>query len=893
MNDFLLNIVAAAQNGRIHVTVLVVSQILLAGSLFQAFSTNREGRRGKVRFLYKASIVFDVALLVLTGAALALSTLLSIEGAVCTAEPLLIGYIFSLQLINAVTSGEAHLTWRPCLRRHVWVFLCASSAAGFAMDMLPLLLVHRQVPLKPRNLAKTILLAACVITVMFTPRSVVIQDVWREASDISPTITEVENAELSTPAPEEYCSPFSYCVSYGWLTRLIFLGCRRKLTMDDLPPLPHYDEPITWLARVLEARKKGVTTLRTVGYLMHREILTQCIFALTTALIEFVAPFAMYNLLSFLQAPEQAVLHPALWVVLLFLGPAARSVSYQQYIFTSTRLIVRIKTAFVQEIYCKALGSLIFESLPEELGQTPKWEQGGFVDNESTSENDAGAPEGNILQRGHRSRQEGESGVGHIINLMSFDVDAIESARDVVLLCVAVPTEVAIATTFLGRLIGWSALAGLAVMLLSLSLPTIFSHKMVQVQQDVMGRSDRRIAMISEYLSSIRIIKYFGWEEAMADKVKEMRRLEQVQTWKRTLYSIAVVWSGDFIPLFALLVMFTTYTMGTGEPLRAATAFTCLSITETLRQQFVWVSNVSGFISQAAVSIRRIDKFFDTAIRRTEVSEGNASFNHATLLRSPNGSFRLHDLTIRFLPGCLNVITGPTGCGKTSLLLSLLGETILESGTVTCPRHVAYVSQAAWLWRGTVRDNILFHGAFDEVRYNATVKACGLLRDFDELPRGDLTEVGEQGAMLSGGQRQRVALARAAYSTASTLLLDDVFSALDIATTNLIFHEFFRTGFLGERTVVLVSNLQPVIDTARLIVSLDAGQVLSVITQVPATEARTKVVEAQEDIQQMPTPSSSANSSNSCLQSTPFAPKATEFEVTADGRIPRNLCTSS
>lgn len=884
-------IISIAQAGSVHLAVLIAALVLLVCSFINRSSESLKSASGNVRFLYKAPIGFDIALQILIGGVLIFSTVLAAKGAVCHVEPLLLGYIFSIQLASTVTSRQKRVVLRGLLHRQVWVLLCASSAVALTMDILPVLLLHRHMPLRPLNSAKTLLIAACVILLMFTPRSVVIEDSWKEASSLIPTISMPSNEELSEPAPEENCSPFSYCISYGWLTKLILLGCRRKLSMDDLPPLPHYDEPLIWLEKVLDARKRGVTTLRTVAYLMHQEIITQCIFATTTALVEFVAPFAMYNLLAFLQNPEQAVLHPALWVALLFLGPTARSVSYQQYIFTSTRLIVRIKTSFVQEIYHKALGSLLFESLPEERKQVPKEEQLTSADGELPNEDDTRTSEGTVSERYHKACEECESSVGHIINLMSFDVDAIESARDIVLLCIAVPIEVAIATSFLHILIGWSAFAGLAVLLLSLSLPTFFSHKMVQVQQYVMERSDKRISMISEYLSSIRIIKYFGWERAMADKVEKVRRLEQVQIWKRNLYAIAVVWSGDFIPLFALLVMFTTYTLGTGEPLKAATAFTCLSITEVLRQQFVWVSNVSGFVSQAAVSIRRIDKFFRTAVPRTEVSIGNPSFQHATLLRSPNGDFRLHDLNIDFLPGCLNVVTGPTGCGKTSLLLSLLGETVLESGKVACPRDVAYVSQAAWLWSGTIRENILFHGAFDEVRYNDTVKACGLLRDFDELPHGDLTAVGEQGATLSGGQRQRVALARAVYSTASTLLLDDVFSALDVTTTNLIFNEFFHKGFLGDRTIILISHLQPVIDAAKLVVRLDVGRVTSVIKQASRV-ASLNTVETYLMIQEAASPCPMTNSLNNGMESGLPLQKTTELEKTADGRIPRTLCMS-
>jgi ABC-type bacteriocin/lantibiotic exporter with double-glycine peptidase domain len=64
----------------------------------------------------------------------------------------------------------------------------------------------------------------------------------------------------------------------------------------------------------------------------------------------------------------------------------------------------------------------------------------------------------------------------------------------------------------------------------------------------------------------------------------------------------------------------------------------------------------------------------------------------------------------------------------------------------------------------SVRDNILFGSPLRNRRYNSVVDACGLRPDFEVLPGGDRTEIGDRGINLSGGQKQRVAIARAVYS---------------------------------------------------------------------------------------------------------------------------------
>ena len=69
---------------------------------------------------------------------------------------------------------------------------------------------------------------------------------------------------------------------------------------------------------------------------------------------------------------------------------------------------------------------------------------------------------------------------------------------------------------------------------------------------------------------------------------------------------------------------------------------------------------------------------------------------------------------------------------------------------------IAYTPQEAWIQNSTLRENILFSEAFDEKRYRQVVESCSLLPDFEILPGGDLTEIGEKGINLSGGKNKFV-----------------------------------------------------------------------------------------------------------------------------------------
>jgi ABC-type multidrug transport system fused ATPase/permease subunit len=188
---------------------------------------------------------------------------------------------------------------------------------------------------------------------------------------------------------------------------------------------------------------------------------------------------------------------------------------------------------------------------------------------------------------------------------------------------------------------------------------------------------------------------------------------------------------------------------------------------------------------------------------------------------------------------------GADGKGKMSNHLNGLKPSIDSAGPKSAPRqsgyrrgglvvvggNVALCGQTPWIQNLTIRDNIVKfqcaatdvsegedeqHGdalahdqpeteGTDEERYVRVVRACQLQDDFEQMPAGDETEIGEKGVTLSGGQKWRVSLARAAYSPAPILALDDPLSALDARVAVRVFDELI-VGFLGQRTRLVATN---------------------------------------------------------------------------------------
>ena len=97
---------------------------------------------------------------------------------------------------------------------------------------------------------------------------------------------------------------------------------------------------------------------------------------------------------------------------------------------------------------------------------------------------------------------------------------------------------------------------------------------------------------------------------------------------------------------------------------------------------------------------------------------------------------------------------------QTSLLHAILKELPISGGTIMVGGTISYASQEPWLFTGSIRKNILFGQPLNKSRYRQVVRVCALEWDFQLLPHGDRTIVGERGITLSGGQRARINLAR-------------------------------------------------------------------------------------------------------------------------------------
>ena len=440
-----------------------------------------------------------------------------------------------------------------------------------------------------------------------------------------------------------------------------------------------------------------------------------------------------------------------------------------------------------------------------------------------------------------------------LITRTTNDVTQVEMliAIGLQLLIKAPITAVWAVTKILNKSWQWSALTGVAVVILLsviITLMIIVIPRFKRVQKLI----DKLNGVTRENLTGIRVVRAFNAEDYQEVKFNKVNTdLTDLQLYNQKKFAImspvmymimycltlAIYFVGayliensvmaDKITIFGNMVVFSSYAM-------------------QVIMSFLMLAMIFMILPRAQVSANRINEVLDT---KESIKEG--SFNGKTkevgTVEFKNVSFRypdadeylLRNISFKANKGETVAFIGSTGSGK-STLINLIprfydatdGEVLVDGVNVkeyteeALNNKLGYVPQKAVMFNGTVNYNIAYgdngKGEISEKKIKEAAKVAQASEFVEKMDDKYETHIAQGGTNVSGGQKQRLAIARAIARNPEIYIFDDSFSALDYKTDSVLRREL--KNYTKDATSLIVAQRIGTIMNADKIIVLDSGK---------------------------------------------------------------------
>ncbi|TID30545.1 hypothetical protein CANINC_000899 [Pichia inconspicua] len=447
------------------------------------------------------------------------------------------------------------------------------------------------------------------------------------------------------------------------------------------------------------------------------------------------------------------------------------------------------------------------------------------------------------------------------------DLSKIDLAANFFPFILCMPIGLGITIALLAVNLGGASLAGIAWFILIAGGITYTTRFLMRWRRSVNVQTDGRVYRTKEVLNNIKMIKYYAWEIPFTKLIsilrgKEMKIMLKVQVFRNMVTGVAVS-----LPAFSSMVGFLSMYGQLHGLKNAANIFSSVTLFNILTGHIAMFPTALTSASDAWVAFSRVQEFllaeesqpdpeyhrnrydkskpaisiingcFDWEIELDRFSEDDETETVSSKSEKSKENldhFNLHDINIDIKHGEFTVITGGIGSGKSSLLAAIDGTMNRLEGSVNISGDIVFCS-FPWIQNTTVRENITFGLPYDKDVYGKVIEVCSLGTDFELLPAGDMTEIGERGVNLSGGQKARINLARSVYRSFiqpekyNIIMFDDVLSAVDAKVGKHIMHECIL-GLLKDKTRLLATHQLSLIGEADRIIYMNGDGTIDVGT---------------------------------------------------------------
>ncbi len=456
------------------------------------------------------------------------------------------------------------------------------------------------------------------------------------------------------------------------------------------------------------------------------------------------------------------------------------------------------------------------------------------------------------------------AGTSTLITRMTSDVNQVQSGVNMFLRLFLRSPFIVIGAMVMAFYVDVHAAVVFAVVIPLLSLVVfgiIFAN--IPLYKKVQNRLDKVLLVTRENLNGIRVIRAFNQEEEEIEAFDEKNTdLTKIQLFAGRISALLNPITYVIINLALVALLYQGALRVDGGYITQGDVIALISYMSQILVELVKLANLIVTLTKAAACASRIQGVMEIPEGMGEEKKGNSEeekseekraetthqsvgmetdeavrFDHVGFIYEGAGGEVLTDMVFSVKKGETVGIIGGTGSGKSTLVqliprfydastgsIYVDGKEVGEYEVEELRNKVGMVPQKAALFKGTIRENILFgrENATDEMIEEAITVAQA--KEFVEAKEGGLSFKVEQGGRnLSGGQKQRLTIARALVRQPEILILDDSCSALDYATDAAL-----RAGIKGlsyKPTVFIVSQRTASIQYADKIIVLDDGEI--------------------------------------------------------------------
>ena len=399
-------------------------------------------------------------------------------------------------------------------------------------------------------------------------------------------------------------------------------------------------------------------------------------------------------------------------------------------------------------------------------------------------------------------------------------------------------------------LLTFIAVVCLLVLITVIILVVIPRFKIVQKLTDNLNRITR------ENLTGIRVVRAFNAEEYQENKFNEANE----KLTNTTVFNQRIM--GVMQPFMSLLMSSLTlgiYFVGASlineaNMLSKLTIFSDMVVFSSYAMQvimaFMMLVMIFLIYPRASVSAKRIlevleqkDKIFDGNLD-TGVETGTVEFRDVCFKYPDADEYMIKNVSFKANKGDTIAFIGGTGSGK-STLINLIprfydatdgivlvdGVDVKKYKLESLHEKIGYVSQKAFMFRGSVRDNVAYGKSSKEITDEDIKKAIEVSQADDfvlKMEKGIDSYIARGGTNVSGGQKQRLSIARAVSRRPEIYIFDDTFSALDYKTDLELRRELKK--YTKDATTLIVAQRIGTIIGADKIIVLDDGEVVGMGT---------------------------------------------------------------